>query len=237
MRRNDLEQLKLFGAFTGAVLLTLFVVNAGRIWTALSTNFTQAHSIYASVATVLEAIVVAVSAFVAYLAYKAVMRTAAKQNTINLLFQEHTDREVTSQRAGFRSIKYSDDKMENFITAEDRTKYVNKKIRDAGHDPKTFDRAAHADQIAKWEKDFTTRQTALFGVLNRYETFAIGIKEEAIDPRIYKDWWKSSFINDWHLTRAAIKKIRESNGAPEAYVQFSRLAKRWEEEDEKKSKT
>jgi len=218
------------------VSITLW--NILSIGSAVASNFTANHTIYGSAATVFEAVVVAVSAIVAYRAYRAAMDTAAKQTTIERVFQEHNDREVVRNRSIFRSLKTytggttngaeSVNMLLHFVHSSSRNAFIDSKIVESGADPKSFDRKKNASQISEWQTEFNDNQSAIFAVLNRYETFAIGIAEGAIDEALYKRWWRSSLIGDWYAAREAIEKVRET--APKVFVEFEQLARRWENE-------
>ena len=199
--------------------------------------FGKQHDKLASAANVFEALVVAVAAIIAYLAYRSAMRTVAKQNTLDRIFEDHSDREVVHQRRLFRAIKNSsDDKLENYSHSKHREAFVQRKAREARNNvpstpkPNNGEVVLKPEERAQFEKDFDERQTAIFGVLNRYETFAVGISEKAIDPSLYKRWWRSQFVSDWHAARSTIEKMRVEHSSSKLFVEFEELAKRWERE-------
>lgn len=67
-------------------------------------------------------------------------------------------------------------------------------------------------------------------ILNDYELIAIGMKEGILDEPLYKLWFKSSLVNDYKKAAKAIDAIRERTGVPTIYIEFERLAKRWQGE-------
>lgn len=70
-------------------------------------------------------------------------------------------------------------------------------------------------------------------ILNMYEIVAIGIKKAAYDEEIYKDWCRTTAVNDWMACKAfASKYQRDIN--PKVYQEFEALAKKWASPDENK---
>ncbi len=73
----------------------------------------------------------------------------------------------------------------------------------------------------------------LVSTLNRCDLVAIGIQEGIIDEKIYKAYWRASFVRDWIRCKGAVMKRRQVRGDPELFIDFEKLALRWyKKEDE-----
>ncbi|MCP4327556.1 MAG: DUF4760 domain-containing protein [Alphaproteobacteria bacterium] len=80
---------------------------------------------------------------------------------------------------------------------------------------------------AKPEHRKTPQVTNIKNTLNDYELIAIGIKENILDEELYKRWFRSSFLKDWHKSRDFIVTLRERDGVPTLFCEFEWLAKKW----------
>jgi Domain of unknown function (DUF4760) len=247
LSRKTVKWLRRLGNAAIAFLAGVVVLPLANALPDLAAAFRLHHERLASLATIFEALVVAVSAVIAYFAYQAAMRTVARQNTLERIFEDHSDREVVQQRKIFRSIKNSkDDKLGNYLISSQRDEFIERNLKaDANSIPADKDKAVAAVAAKKtsrsesdaekalrqkWSDTFDDRQSAIFGVLNRYETFAIGISERAIDEQLYKRWWRASLVSDWQAAREAVEEIRIKYNSPKHFVEFEILADRWDKE-------
>jgi len=182
---------------------------------------------WSAAANVTEAVVVAVTAVIAVFGYRSAVETVAKQNTLERIFEDHADGTVVKQRKIFRAIRSSnDDKLLNYRHSRLRQEFIDRCMKNNPlGDPQ--EKKAHEE---KWGETFDDRQSAIFGVLNRYETFAIGISEGAIDQKLYKRWWRSSMVRDWNDARSTIEQMRKDYESPRLFIEFERLAIKWDEE-------
>lgn len=189
-------------------------------------------------ATITQTIVLIASVLYAAMLYSATHRTAAQKNTLEKIFEEHGDEDVVKQRLKYRQIRDdASDRLSNY--AGDVKAFRKKKWeefqteqRTATYDSDGERKEAEIRQhtkIQKLEDEWLGRQVAVQGVLNRYETFAIGIRAKAIDESMYRLWWKTQLIKDWHASRELILELQKVN--PNAYIEFSALAQKWERED------
>lgn len=69
-------------------------------------------------------------------------------------------------------------------------------------------------------------------VFNYYEATAIGIELNALDEDIIKEWWRSSYVNDWIDFVLFVREKREIFGRPKLYCKFEEQARRWAIGDE-----
>lgn len=67
--------------------------------------------------------------------------------------------------------------------------------------------------------------SAIRSILNDYEITALGIKRGILDEKIFKLWYKTSFLKDYESMRAYIAEIRQRN--PQVYVEMEELADKW----------
>lgn len=75
--------------------------------------------------------------------------------------------------------------------------------------------------------DSTDEKSVIRDTLNDYELIAIGIKEDILDERVYKRWFRSTLINDWEQAEAYIMEVRRNTSAPKIFCEFEELAKKW----------
>lgn len=70
-------------------------------------------------------------------------------------------------------------------------------------------------------------------VLNDRELVAIGIRDGSYDEVIYRRWWYSTLLQEWHQAAPLIARIRSDvqTGAPAAaYCEYENLVCRWQAE-------
>ena len=70
-------------------------------------------------------------------------------------------------------------------------------------------------------------------ILNMYEVVAIGIKKNAYDEVIYKDWCRTTAVKDWIACKDFVARYQQELN-PRVYAEFEKLAKGWATNDEKK---
>ena len=68
--------------------------------------------------------------------------------------------------------------------------------------------------------------------LNYFELIAIGIEQHTLDEALYSDWFRSGYIENWHVAKAFVERWRTSAGEKRlpAFVKLQALAERWERE-------
>ncbi len=119
------------------------------------------------------------------------------------------------------------DKLSNYANNDFRETFIRAQTKQDVLDP---ERATPelAQRIRDARDLFDARRSAIYAVLNRYETFAIGIDERALDEQMYRRWWRTSLIRDWYSLKGTIDAIRGTG--PRSYVEFQSLAQKWESE-------
>ncbi|PSM16186.1 DUF4760 domain-containing protein [Nitratireductor sp. StC3] len=70
-------------------------------------------------------------------------------------------------------------------------------------------------------------------ILNMYEVMAIGIKKNAYEEAIYKDWCRTTAVKDWIACKGFVSRY-QSDYNPRIYQEFEKLAKKWATPDEAK---
>lgn len=86
------------------------------------------------------------------------------------------------------------------------------------------DRAAllEAAKLANAEGDDAS---TIRSILNDYEITALGIKRGILDEKIFKLWFRTSFLDDHEKLKSYIEEIRRRNRR--AYVELEELADKW----------
>lgn len=70
--------------------------------------------------------------------------------------------------------------------------------------------------------------------LSHHELIAVGIKEEILDERMYREWMETPYVTVWEEAKIYILKRQEEN--TKAYVNFKDLAERWIKERDNNSR-
>ena len=69
--------------------------------------------------------------------------------------------------------------------------------------------------------------------MNIYEMIAVGINKKIMDEKAYKDWGRTSLVEDWLACKLLVMDMRDRTGHKVYYNEFEKLAKRWAIGDEK----
>lgn len=68
-------------------------------------------------------------------------------------------------------------------------------------------------------------------IMNHYEVLSIGMRRGILSKKIYADWQKTRFVEDWVEAKSFIEAVRRKNGNNEKiYAEFERLAKKWQKD-------
>ncbi|MEM7741638.1 MAG: DUF4760 domain-containing protein [Pseudomonadota bacterium] len=70
-------------------------------------------------------------------------------------------------------------------------------------------------------------------VLNYYEAISIGISEGALNERIMKKWWRTSFVRHYIFLKETVDKHRCFHDMPSLFYEFERLALKWRIESDR----
>ena len=64
-------------------------------------------------------------------------------------------------------------------------------------------------------------------VFNYYEATAIGIKKQALNETIIKDWWRRSYVLDFADFAQYVYEKRARDDAPKLYSEYESIVKQW----------
>ncbi|NDV86498.1 DUF4760 domain-containing protein [Aurantimonas aggregata] len=81
----------------------------------------------------------------------------------------------------------------------------------------------------QYAEDRETRE-AINSIANDHEIIAIAIERDIIDEDFYRDWFLSTYIQDYEALEAYIVQVRTLTETPALYIKFQALAERWREE-------
>jgi hypothetical protein len=204
-------------------------------WRALSSNLVTFAPMWQAVGELSQAIIFLASLVYARLLYVETRNTASRTNTMDHIFKEHTDTTVGLQRTLYRSVRDDgDDRLENYNELKDHEQRMAEKWKPPLK-PKDFTGTENEWRALAWknfweieEERWRETKAAILAVANRYETFAIGIQEGAIDERMYKRWWRATLVRDWRALQPFVEHMQKK--APNAYIEFGVLAEKWHEE-------
>ncbi len=209
----------------------------------------------AAIALLLQALIFLIGALYAHRQLHATRAISARTNTLQLIFEEHRDSTVANHRAIFRSVRDDDSgRLEDYADLKEYKQKIREKweatqaakalavvhLRPTGEVDAlaAVETSNTPNKEGEWqahwqplEKDWVEKRKAVSAVLNRYESFAIGIGAKAIDEEMYKLWWRTTLIDDWYVFRPLILKLQERN--PRAYIEFQAIAEKWQKETTK----
>lgn len=96
-----------------------------------------------------------------------------------------------------------------------------------------FNQAKNSREGLEYWGDNVHHQTdtvaAIRDVLNDYEIMAIGIQNGIVDNDIYKEWTKTTLVEDYEAARTLIAIVQHFAGT-QLYVQYQALALKWARE-------
>jgi hypothetical protein len=84
--------------------------------------------------------------------------------------------------------------------------------------------------LVKWsDKQYrnTLEINHIRNMLNDYELVSVGIKNEILDEKLYKEWFESSFTKDWKESKSFIMELRRSEQRDKLFKEFKWLARKW----------
>ena len=84
---------------------------------------------------------------------------------------------------------------------------------------------AHFEPL-HYREDNETRE-AINSIANDHEITAIAIERDIIDEDFYRDWFLSTYIQDYETLEPYIEQVRILTKTPTLYIKFEGLAKRW----------
>lgn len=90
----------------------------------------------------------------------------------------------------------------------------------------------HLSQWAAPDKATSEEFTVIKSYLNRYEIISIGVRRGTLSERIYKEWWRTAFVEDWIAVKPLVLEIRNRH-SPKFFIEYEWLAKRWASIDER----
>lgn len=175
--------------------------------------------IISAFATSLTAFAIVGTVLTAFIAYKVNARTAKIQKTMDYISRQVHDNDIIEIFNASRNIKkkYSEKGLEisyNNVISESEE----------------FRRVLGENNLSTGTRK--TDSDYIFNLLNYYETWAIGIYNEALDESILRSWWRTALVNDWMIYKEFIEGHRKERRNVRAFIEFENLAKRWASTDE-----
>ena len=65
-------------------------------------------------------------------------------------------------------------------------------------------------------------------LLNHFELVAVGIEHKIIDSRLYKEWFRDTYVQYWRVARPLVEKLRSERKSSRLFIRFEQLAYDWE---------
>lgn len=96
-----------------------------------------------------------------------------------------------------------------------------KKVMAALHENDEFTALACKD------KNKDPKRASILVILNNYEFIALGIREGALDEKIYKRAYCSMLMRDWEAMKPFVMELRRQNNMPTLFQEFEYLAAKW----------
>jgi hypothetical protein len=112
------------------------------------------------------------------------------------------------------------------------TEETNPGLLDIRHKFLEIKSAGNIVQYAEDTNKSLPEAIVIRNMLNRYEIIAIGIKNNTLDKKFYKSWFRAAFVRDCKDLKTYINSLQREHN-PKAYCAFCELAKEWATPDEK----
>lgn len=179
------------------------------------------YALFSAFASLVTIIVLLVTAFIARTEYSLSKVARIKTRTLDQIGKINEDQDIIQNYAQFRYIL---DKYNGIITFNKvnrsyvRYKEDYKKSREGNFDLKYV------------QHDFDH----ILQLLNFYETWAIGVNNDALDANMLRDWWREPYVRHFSSLVGFVHQYRKELNRPEAYEHFEALAKKWASSKEKK---
>lgn len=170
----------------------------------------------AQLASIVMSIVISLSALIAIWTIVSANRRARRASSFEHIARQTRDRELIEMFEEFRQVR-------NALT-------------------KRFDKlngapfgVKHVDgQEVSYHKTMLSADDVLKKVFNYYEATAIGIDTDALDNDHIKRWWRGTYVLDFRDFAAFVYEQRLLAPAPELYVEYEKVARRWAKPEELK---
>lgn len=119
----------------------------------------------------------------------------------------------------------------DLIQMFEQFRLARRKLRD-GHDG-----SLGVEQVQDREISYNGRmlmaEDVLKKVFNYYEATAIGVKQEALNEPILRDWWRRSYVLDFNDFALYVYQRRLRDDADKMFIEYEGLARKWASEAEK----
>lgn len=156
-----------------------------------------------------------VSLFIAIIGYTFLRHTEKNKLTMQMLSNQIHDNDIVRMFDDFRYLRQSFG--EEFTYA---------KIQEL------YDNAANQNAMVRTDSSKRHPRDTILQVLNYYESWGIGVTEDALSEKILKKWWRTSLVCDWIDLYFFIQEFRDEIGST-FMENFEYLATNWASEKEK----
>ena len=65
-------------------------------------------------------------------------------------------------------------------------------------------------------------------LLNHFEIVAVGIEHKIIDSKLYKEWFRDTYVQYWRVAQPLVEKLRSERKSSRLFIRFEKLAYDWE---------
>ena len=192
-------------------------------------NSFGAFQLFEAIGIWLQFIVLFIAGIFAYLQWRAQVGMSQLRSTHSFISETQRDKEileaVTTKRIIIKYAKDSDvtvsvifERIAKFALSQSEMTKINELLNAEGREV----------TLSVYD--------AVRVVLNHYEVMALGVEHGALQEQMLRDWWMSTYINDYVDLELAIAQIRAEARNDRIFSQFEIVAKRWIEHAERLNK-
>lgn len=180
----------------------------------------QAQRAYQTVIAAITAGAIVGTVLIGWIAYNVQSITARRQKTFDVIYRQCHDKDIIEILDVNRHIR------NKYAAADDAITLQSVRTND-----QVFRQTLEANGLAQARRklDFDY----IMGLLNYYETLAIGVENEALDEALLKSWWRTNLVRDWTVFKDFVIDYRKEARAAAAFCKFEALANAWANEGEK----
>ena len=162
---------------------------------------------WAKAAPLLIAVGSLVTATMSYFSFRHIRRTSVRDTTVGLIMKMSSDAYVCAMMDRFRCLRLEFSK--------------------TGNTNPDFDDVIKTVFVWSGKQYDPTR--VIRDMFNFYESISLGIQEGWIDEKIFKSYWRSSYIFDFKDFENYVSSFRVNHdGAENAFRDFEALVRKWD---------
>ncbi len=170
---------------------------------------------YTEFAAIYTAVAIALTLVSGLYGYGLLVSAQGKTKTMDFIAQQVNDRDLIDMFSELRNVKRRYGETVSYETVYADYKRYQEMVSDHGE----LANRRHAYDL-------------IVQVLNYYETWGIGIENQALNDKMLNEWWRSSLVRDFISLYGFILEYREKKEIRDTFENAEKLAIRWADKDE-----